>query len=59
MRKAEMEVNKAQNMMDFEEEIMSRPPKVWFQTLKEKRTLAEAAKVSFGDPHGMEIERRW
>ncbi|KAI5077374.1 hypothetical protein GOP47_0007198 [Adiantum capillus-veneris] len=46
LRKAEMEANKAQNMMDHEVEIFSRPKKVWFQTTQEKRQSANAAKAA-------------
>lgn len=31
MRVAEMQVNKANNIMEHEREIMSRPKKTWFQ----------------------------
>ncbi len=40
MHVAEMEVNKAKNMIDREKEICSRPARVWFQqndTDKRKR----------------------
>lgn len=46
LRKAEMEANKAQNLMDHESEIFSRPKKTWFQTPKEKRQIASAAKAA-------------
>lgn len=46
LRKAEMEANKAQNLMDYESEIFSRPKKIWFQTPKEKRQSANAAKAA-------------
>ncbi|MCO5592482.1 hypothetical protein L7F22_046485 [Adiantum nelumboides] len=46
LRKAEMEANKAQNMLDHEAEIFSRPKKVWFQTGQEKRQSANAAKAA-------------
>lgn len=36
MRKAEMEVTKAENMMTHAEEISMRPAKTWFQNDKEK-----------------------
>lgn len=46
LRKAEMEANKAQNLMDYESEIFSRPKKVWFQTAQERRQSANAAKAA-------------
>lgn len=45
LRKAEMEVNKAQNMMDHEKEIFSRPKREWFLSTKEKKTTIAAAKA--------------
>ncbi|KAL2632017.1 hypothetical protein R1flu_016703 [Riccia fluitans] len=42
LRKAEMEANKAQNMMEHEDEIYARPKRVWFQTEKEKKATAKA-----------------
>ena len=38
-------VSQAQNLMDYESEIYSRPKKIWFQTPKEKRQTANVAKV--------------
>lgn len=35
IRITEMEVNKAKNMIEHQDEIYSRPPRVWF---KEKKT---------------------
>ncbi|KAG8048674.1 hypothetical protein GUJ93_ZPchr0009g1019 [Zizania palustris] len=46
LRKAEMEVTKAENMMAHKDEIYSRPKKTWFATEKEKKILARAAKES-------------
>jgi ATP-dependent RNA helicase DDX27 len=45
LRKAEMEANKAQNMMDHEAEIYSRPKREWFQSTRDKRMIAAEAKV--------------
>jgi len=36
LRLAELEANRAQNMMTHEKSILSRPPKTWFQSEKEK-----------------------
>ncbi|PSC68971.1 DEAD-box ATP-dependent RNA helicase 28 [Micractinium conductrix] len=44
LRKAEMEVQKATNMLEHEDEIKARPPRTWFQTEKQKRELAKASK---------------
>ncbi|KAI4306069.1 hypothetical protein L6164_029380 [Bauhinia variegata] len=46
LRKAEMEATKAENMIAHKEEIYSRPKRTWFQTEKEKKLAAKAAKVS-------------
>ena len=32
-----MAMNKAQNMLEYEEELTSRPRKTWFQSKEEKR----------------------
>lgn len=49
LRKAEMEAQKATNMIDHREEIFSRPARTWFQTEKEKRGVAgEAKKAALG-----------
>ncbi|XP_024538523.1 DEAD-box ATP-dependent RNA helicase 28 [Selaginella moellendorffii] len=44
LRKAEMEANKAQNMMDYEAEIFARPKKTWFQSQQDKTRIAKEAK---------------
>ena len=41
MRLAEMAMNKAQNMLEYEEELTSRPRKTWFQSKEEKRKIKE------------------
>ncbi|KAK2080603.1 hypothetical protein QBZ16_000457 [Prototheca wickerhamii] len=43
-RRAEMEAQKATNMLEHEAEIFARPARTWFQTAKEKRAAAEAAR---------------
>lgn len=48
MRKAEMEVTKAENMITHNLEIYSRPKKTWHITEMEKKRIAEASKVSAG-----------
>jgi ATP-dependent RNA helicase DDX27 len=41
MRIADMETDKARNMVEYEEDIKSRPKKSWFQTNQEKREARE------------------
>ncbi|KAG0467014.1 hypothetical protein HPP92_018028 [Vanilla planifolia] len=49
LRKAEMEVTKAENMITHKEDIYSRPRKTWFATEKEKRLLVKASKDSLNN----------
>lgn len=44
MRLAEMEVQKAQNMIAYKEEIYSRPKREWFMSQKMKDDIREEAK---------------
>lgn len=37
--------SQAENMMNHETEIYSRPARTWFQTEKQKRAVAEKAKA--------------
>ncbi|XP_060199849.1 DEAD-box ATP-dependent RNA helicase 28 [Lycium barbarum] len=46
LRKAEMEANKAENMIAHRDEIYSRPKRTWFVTEKEKKLDQKAAKES-------------
>ncbi|KFM23899.1 DEAD-box ATP-dependent RNA helicase 28 [Auxenochlorella protothecoides] len=46
LRRAEMETQKAANLIEHESEIFSRPARTWFQSEKEKRSAAEAARVA-------------
>ena len=39
MRKANMEITKAENIMNHSEEIHSRPKKTWFISEKDKKLL--------------------
>lgn len=41
VRVAEMEVNRAQNVMQHQDEISARPSKSWFQTAAQKQALKE------------------
>jgi ATP-dependent RNA helicase DDX27 len=36
MRKAEMEIQKGENLLKHEDEIFSRPARTWFQSSKDK-----------------------
>eukprot|EP00879_Flechtneria_rotunda_P032432 GHRR01035638.1.p1 GENE.GHRR01035638.1~~GHRR01035638.1.p1 ORF type:complete len:353 (+),score=125.53 GHRR01035638.1:1004-2062(+) len=62
LRRAEMEANKAANMLEHEDEIYSRPARTWFQTEKEKKALAQAAAAAaegrtiLEDEHGSGAE---
>mmetsp|Transcript_24741 Transcript_24741/g.41045 ORF Transcript_24741/g.41045 Transcript_24741/m.41045 type:complete len:748 (-) Transcript_24741:254-2497(-) len=44
LRVAEMEANKAQNLIEHESEIMGRPRRSWFQTEGQKAAAKEASK---------------
>ncbi|KAI7739769.1 hypothetical protein M8C21_003634, partial [Ambrosia artemisiifolia] len=44
LRKAEMEADKAENMITHRDEIFSRPKRTWFVTEKEKKLVANAGK---------------
>ena len=43
LQKAEMEVTKAQNILEHSAEIKSRPAKTWFQSEREKRDVQKQA----------------
>lgn len=45
-RIAEMEANKASNLIEHEDEIHARPARSWFMTEKEKQSLKEATKLA-------------
>ncbi|KAJ4842912.1 DEAD-box ATP-dependent RNA helicase 28 [Turnera subulata] len=52
LRKAEMEVTKAENMITHKDEIFSRPKRTWFATEKEKKAAAKAGKASLEKEKG-------
>ncbi len=52
LRVAEMEANKAQNLISHSKEIMARPARTWFQTPKEKEKAKMAAPLVSGDRPG-------
>ncbi|WCJ35081.1 ATP-dependent RNA helicase DRS1 [Euphorbia peplus] len=43
LRKAEMEVTKAENLITHRDEIFARPKRTWFVTEKEKKLVAKAS----------------
>jgi ATP-dependent RNA helicase DDX27 len=45
-----MEVTKMGNMLEHEDAIMARPARTWFQTERQKRDTAKAAKSASGAP---------
>ncbi|GAB4821500.1 hypothetical protein N2152v2_008546 [Parachlorella kessleri] len=46
LRKAEMEAQKALNMVEHEDEIRARPARTWFQTERQKREVAQKSKAA-------------
>lgn len=48
MRKAEMELTKAENLMKHEAEIFARPKRTWFQSNKEKDDVKEDTRLKKG-----------
>ena len=59
LRVAEMEANKASNLLDHRAEILARPAKTWFQTPKEKAaTKAAAMAAPLSTPAAEAAERR-
>eukprot|EP00210_Caulerpa_lentillifera_P001295 g1248.t1 len=42
---AEVEVERAKNMIEHEKEIQARPPRTWFQTPRQKKHLRKLAKL--------------
>ncbi|KAI9012908.1 P-loop containing nucleoside triphosphate hydrolase protein [Gaertneriomyces semiglobifer] len=53
MRKAEMEVTKATNMIEHEDEIKSRPARTWFLNEKEKQDQKELGRVKHNTDFGI------
>ncbi|KAL6591924.1 DEAD-domain-containing protein [Neocallimastix sp. 'constans'] len=53
IRIAEMEANKATNILKYQEEINSRPAKTWFQTEKEKKLAKEIGKAKYDELVGV------
>ncbi|KAL1503172.1 hypothetical protein AB1Y20_011231 [Prymnesium parvum] len=63
IRLAEMEANKASNLITYRDEIASRPARSWFQTEKERESTRELAKAQqptsmrASDGRGEEVEK--
>lgn len=52
LRLAEMEVQKAQNMITYKEEIFSKPKREWFMSNQMKNQVREEAKMAaLGDEY--------
>eukprot|EP01091_Cochliopodium_minus_P014515 TRINITY_DN4938_c1_g1_i1.p1 TRINITY_DN4938_c1_g1~~TRINITY_DN4938_c1_g1_i1.p1 ORF type:complete len:850 (+),score=335.73 TRINITY_DN4938_c1_g1_i1:376-2925(+) len=63
LRIAQMELSKAQNLIDHQDEIYARPKKEWFQSTGEKTDIKDALLDNFLqkdtlDPRDMEIVKR-
>lgn len=52
LRKAEMEAQKATNMIDHEDEIQARPARTWFQTEQQKKRQKVLAREASSDRPG-------
>ena len=57
LRQAEMEVQKADNMLKYRSDIYSRPAKTWFQTEEEKMNDKEKAREHLGLPKAVTQDR--
>ncbi|EGR33819.1 hypothetical protein IMG5_036350 [Ichthyophthirius multifiliis] len=44
LRKAEMEMKKAENLIKFQDDILNKPKKTWFQTNQQRNQIREASK---------------
>ena len=53
IRKAEMQVTKATNVLEHQEEIMSKPARTWFQSEKDKRAIREAERKALASTDGL------
>lgn len=57
LRLAEMQVQKANNMLKFESDIYSRPPKTWFQTEQQKTDQKDQVREHLGLPKPVTQDR--
>lgn len=51
-----MEATKAQNIIEHEDQIKSRPKKTWFQTNKERQNIKRKKKLFFNFPSKLQKE---
>lgn len=54
MRKADMEVSKAQNMILHQSEISARPARTWFQSEKERKESKDLSLLKHNSDYGIE-----
>ena len=47
MEKAEMELKKAQNILEHKTEISSRAPRIWFQSEQDKKRTKNQSRKAF------------
>lgn len=57
LRKAELEVQRASNIIDHHDEIYSRPARTWFQTPRERKNIEIAAREAAMGLHGEKDEQ--
>merc|ERR1712137_790678 len=52
----EIDIDKAQNMIDYKDEIFSRPKRTWFQTTKQKEEASNRSKEAIFGSNDEEIQ---
>ncbi|MCJ1361883.1 nucleolar DEAD-box protein required for synthesis of 60S ribosomal subunit [Acarospora aff. strigata] len=52
LSQTEMQVRRAGNIMEHQEEIMARPKRTWFESEKEKRSARKTGRVELNGPDG-------
>ncbi|KAL2752908.1 hypothetical protein ACRALDRAFT_2044615 [Sodiomyces alcalophilus JCM 7366] len=58
LAQAEMQVRKGENLIQYEDEIKSRPRRTWFETEKDKRKAKEAGREELnGDKEKMKMKK--
>ena len=58
IKRAELEIRKAQNIIDYKEEIYNRPKKEWFQTKKQANETNKKEKMSIEDFRNKAIKKK-
>ena len=53
LAQADMQVRKAGNIMDHEQEIMARPKRTWFESEKDKRSAKKAGRAELNGPESV------